>query len=224
VSRRIENFFCAKNGATAAFIQGPVRHLNCKYGWGRHPHHVIPNAACPPKAGDPAFSCARPFVLRIQKYFRGRAPACPTQEGFAKRGPPPHPAVSAGRISLRSWWKPPTSSRGSGAIRVAHQIGGRTFRSDIKPPHPTGHSERSDPAFSCAHFLCAGSRREESLLGFEIASPAFHRLEGLLLFQLSGCVSAADGGRAGALRGFGFGAGQLKQTRCPINAFLGRVE
>jgi hypothetical protein len=31
------------------------------------------------------------------------------------------------------------------------------------PPTHARHSERSDPAFSCARLLCAGSRREESL-------------------------------------------------------------
>src|SRR6266446_2566163 len=49
----------------------------------------------------------------------------------------------------------PDLSRGSGPFKrrdtCSHVLnGGRTSRSDIKPHHPLRHSERSDPAFSCA--------------------------------------------------------------------------
>src|ERR1700731_132479 len=47
------------------------------------------------------------------------------------------------------------------------------------------------------------------------------QLPGPLGFQLSWCVSAADGGRVGGLRGFGFGAGPAKANPMPDQRISG---
>src|ERR1700731_4107298 len=44
----------------------------------------------------------------------------------------------------------------------------------------TCHSEWSDPVFSCARFLCAGSRREESAF-LPAGAPSLYLLQGWVL-------------------------------------------
>jgi len=88
----------------------------------------------------------------------------------------------------------------------ANSLGGRSFSSDIKPPHPMSHSDRSDPAFSSARSLCAGSRSEDR-------RPIASRLLRAMNLSSVCCRSVRSlrmvGGRAAGLRRFGFGAGPL---------------
>src|SRR6266478_7509611 len=58
--------FLCKKWSDGGFYPGPYSSPQLQNGWGRHPHPVIPNAACPPKEGAPF---ASRMVLRDDPAF-----------------------------------------------------------------------------------------------------------------------------------------------------------
>ncbi len=128
---------------------------------GLRPRLHASRTLCTAKINNSGQSSTLPILHhRIPERIHG-APPSPTDLRWSPRA---QPRTCFSPSPLRSGGLQP-GERAAGERSSFFSLGGRTFRSDIKPPNTPCHSERSGPAFSSARFLCAGPRSEDSLFG-----------------------------------------------------------
>ncbi len=116
---------------------------------GLRPRLHASRTLCTAKINNSGQSSTPPILHhRIPERIHG-APPSPTDLRWSPRA---QPRTCFSPSPLRSGGLQP-GERAAGERSSFFSLGGRTFRSDIKPPNTPCHSERSGPAFSSARFL-----------------------------------------------------------------------